>query len=73
MMTESSLFAAFLNAQPAPIRDWLQFQFCMRLVKEEEMNLLSIVPGDAGPVCLFQDSTTGGFISVMIMATISEN
>jgi hypothetical protein len=64
IMTETNLFAALLSAQPAPIRDAIQYQLCLLLVQAGRMELCCTVPGDTGPVCIFQDNLTGNLITV---------
>jgi len=73
MMTKSSLVAAFLNAEPAPIRDLIEFQFCVALVRTGQMDLCSIMPGDSGPVFVFRDNETGRQFRVTVPLVDSDN
>jgi len=65
-MTETSLFAALLSAQPAPIREAIQYQLCLLLVQAGRLELFCTVPGDNGPICIFQDNMTGNLITVTL-------
>jgi hypothetical protein len=65
-MTETSMFAALLSAQPAPIREAIQYQLCLLLAQAGRIELYCTVPGDTGPVCIFQDTQTGSLITVTL-------
>jgi len=65
-MTEINQYVAFLEGQPWVIRDAVQCRLFMLLVREGSMDLCSVMAGDVGPFCVFQDRATGHLISVMV-------
>jgi hypothetical protein len=47
-------FAAFLDAQPQPVREIFQYCLCLMMVEAGKMQLIKTVPGEASAICVFE-------------------
>jgi hypothetical protein len=53
---ELAAFASLLDAQPAPVRDAFCYCLALAMVEAGKARLVEIVPGENGPVCVFESS-----------------
>ncbi len=53
---EFATFASLFDAQPAPERDAFAYCLAMIMVEAGKARLVKTVPGENGPVCVFESS-----------------
>jgi hypothetical protein len=53
---ELSAFASLLDAQPAPVRAAFRYCLALAMVEAGKARLVETVPGENGPVCVFESS-----------------
>ncbi len=59
---ELAAFAPILNAQPEPVRQIFYYCLCLMMVETDNMHLVRIIPGDGGPMCLFELASGTSFV-----------
>lgn len=55
--------ASLLDAQPGPTQNLVQYYLALAVVEVGQAKLISMTPGDTGPVCTFE-TATGQHISL---------
>jgi hypothetical protein len=54
--TELAALAFLLDAQPTPVRDAFNYYLALMMVEAGKVRLVEMVPGENGPVCVFESS-----------------
>jgi hypothetical protein len=66
---ELAAFASLLDAQPAPARDAFRYCLALAMVEAGKARLVETVPGENGPVCVFESSAGERFRPEICNAT----
>lgn len=67
---EFTQFARLFDAQPSPVQVVFQYCFCLLMAEIGRMRLVEVLPGESGPICIFE--TAGGDRFSMVKPPISQ-